>query len=69
MISPTKISKTVMPRAETKKIGLNQSILYNNYQNPNTRNKNSMHQVLNFKMGSIFIEVNDDGVLLSDYTK
>jgi hypothetical protein len=35
----------------------------------NVRNKNSMHQVLHFKMGSIFIEVNDDGILLSDYTK
>lgn len=47
----------------------NQSLLFSTMHGANVRNKNSMHQVLHFKMGSIFIEVNDDGILLSDYTK
>jgi hypothetical protein len=67
MISPSKQAKPTVPRSETRKIGMNQSLIYS--KNMETRGKNSMHQVLNFKMGSIFIEANDDGIILSDHTK
>jgi hypothetical protein len=73
MVSPTKMPKTeklIIARTETKRITANQSLLFSGmHAGVNNRNKNSMHQVLHFKMGSIFIEVNDDGILLSDYTK
>ena len=73
MVSPTKV-KNPIGRMETKKHhNLNLSSVLNNHSQINPQFSAHplirTHNVLHFKMGSIFIEVNDDGMLFSDYTK
>ena len=74
MISPTKL-KNMVGRTETKRYhhNLNISSINNNhsqlYSHLSLHPLLKTHNVLHFKMGSIFIEVNDDGMLFSDYTK
>lgn len=74
MVSPTKIKHT-LGRVDTKRYqnNLNLTSLFNNNSSINSHGLAQpllrTHNVLHFKVGSIFIEVNDDGMLFSDYTK
>jgi hypothetical protein len=73
-VPPTKV-KNIIGRNDTRRFqnNFNLSSVFNNHSHIYPQAPAHLllktHNVLHFKMGSIFIEVNNDGMLFSDYTK